>query len=304
MEYNLQKLKNYDKIHHLRMRDISDFVSSNVAENKYDVIKFAFDQTNGRCLYCGKKLYILRKQKYVLSDDATIDHIIPVSCFGLTEQGNIALACKDCNIERQNETPERFYNTMYYDNRPVLYDTLNEFKEHLQVFYDEYERLNPRFFMLGYNVLYNQSSDLNVELHVSTTDNMLTDEIIIPVYKTTNADISSSTTLFPKLKQHINKLSLISNESKQKTFNNALDEVLKYLVDSGYATIDKMKTLTKNDIFSMKKDLQRNSTVSFKYIKKVIRLIQFSLELPVKKNEQGLKSEIEKYTKESVIFNA
>ena len=306
MKYPLQHLSSYDKEHHLRMRDVMDFVSTEMGEDKYSTNIFAFEQTQGRCLYCGKKLYVLRKDEYRLSTDATFDHLIPVSYFGIYERGNIAMACKECNTKRQTMTPERFYNEMCKKEQPVLFDTFPEFKECLTTFYNEYKRVNPRFFDLGYKVLY-KSSNLNVELHVSTTDNLVTNEIIIPVYKIGTADIhnkKNNAILFPKLKKHIEKLSSITNEDRKEKFSNAIYEWFNILNDNGFTSIDKIKTLSLHQINSFKKDIAQNHVSSLKLIYQAIKLTQYSLDLPLNADDKSLLVQVKTSCEGDVLFNA
>ena len=50
----------------------------------------------GICVYCGKK---------TPAEELTMDHIVPVSRGGTTSKGNVAPACKTCNIKKKQLLP-------------------------------------------------------------------------------------------------------------------------------------------------------------------------------------------------------
>jgi CRISPR/Cas system Type II protein with McrA/HNH and RuvC-like nuclease domain len=54
---------------------------------------FIEQNENAKCLYCDKNLTV---------DNATADHIIPISEGGNNCQVNLVVCCKDCNNERGN----------------------------------------------------------------------------------------------------------------------------------------------------------------------------------------------------------
>lgn len=53
-------------------------------------------QRERRCYYCQTPLTL---------KEATLDHIVPISCGGKTQKGNIAISCKSCNTEKKARTP-------------------------------------------------------------------------------------------------------------------------------------------------------------------------------------------------------
>jgi len=57
----------------------------------------------GRCLYCGIQCRVTKivPGKRQEPDKATIDHLTPKSMGGTNNFENLALACRDCNYERQ-----------------------------------------------------------------------------------------------------------------------------------------------------------------------------------------------------------
>ena len=55
--------------------------------------EFISGNTNPKCVYCGSKL---------TDDNATADHIIPISLGGNNTQVNLMVCCHNCNSERGN----------------------------------------------------------------------------------------------------------------------------------------------------------------------------------------------------------
>lgn len=51
-----------------------------------------------QCLWCG----------VTLSSDAHIDHIIPIARGGSSDPGNLAMACRDCNVQKKDMLPYEF----------------------------------------------------------------------------------------------------------------------------------------------------------------------------------------------------
>lgn len=55
--------------------------------------EFLTENRNSSCIYCGSKLH---------QENATADHIIPISEGGNNCQVNLVVCCKNCNNERGN----------------------------------------------------------------------------------------------------------------------------------------------------------------------------------------------------------
>jgi hypothetical protein len=63
--------------------------------------KFVKEHIDPKCLYCGTQL---------TDDNATTDHIIPISSGGNNAQVNLAVCCMNCNFERGNMDFYKFRN--------------------------------------------------------------------------------------------------------------------------------------------------------------------------------------------------
>jgi len=62
-------------------------------------------KTNGKCYYCGVKLYLKKKSHRPV---ITIDHYIPLSKGGFDDTANKVPACKKCNNAKGDLMPEDF----------------------------------------------------------------------------------------------------------------------------------------------------------------------------------------------------
>jgi 5-methylcytosine-specific restriction endonuclease McrA len=56
------------------------------------------------CYYC---------QKPLASDEATMDHIVPLSRGGYSSKGNIAVSCKPCNTRKKDSCPLAWTEGLY-----------------------------------------------------------------------------------------------------------------------------------------------------------------------------------------------
>jgi CRISPR/Cas system Type II protein with McrA/HNH and RuvC-like nuclease domain len=95
--------KNYKSVEIFRkkFKVLEDFVVIGLKYNGKNVKRrtvgfakeFIEQNQDARCLYCDSKLTI---------DNATADHIVPISEGGNNCQVNLVVCCKDCNNERGN----------------------------------------------------------------------------------------------------------------------------------------------------------------------------------------------------------
>lgn len=61
---------------------------------------------NGRCYWCGREtIRDMPIDGRLTALHATIDHVVPISLGG-KNNGNIVLACCECNTRRKNDPPE------------------------------------------------------------------------------------------------------------------------------------------------------------------------------------------------------
>ena len=79
-----------------------------------DRLKLVWKKTNGICAHCGKK---------TSSRQQTIEHYVPKSLGGGYDPRNLLPLCKNCNLDRGNETIDP---TVYYKFAPkdVIRDCL------------------------------------------------------------------------------------------------------------------------------------------------------------------------------------
>ncbi len=95
--------KNYKSVEIFRkkFKVLEDFVVIGLKYNGKNVKRrtagfakeFIEQNQDARCLYCDSKLTL---------DNATADHIVPISEGGNNCQVNLVVCCKDCNNERGN----------------------------------------------------------------------------------------------------------------------------------------------------------------------------------------------------------
>ncbi len=67
--------------------------------SKFD---YLFEYQDGKCFYCQKEM----------TNDATMDHVVPKSKGGKKSRKNIVLACRNCNSKKGNMPIEKFLLTL------------------------------------------------------------------------------------------------------------------------------------------------------------------------------------------------
>lgn len=91
----------YCEIHRKRFKHLEDFVVVGLKYNGKNVKRrtagfakeFVDSNKNSKCIYCSSKLTL---------DNATTDHIVPISEGGNNSQVNLIVCCESCNTERGN----------------------------------------------------------------------------------------------------------------------------------------------------------------------------------------------------------
>ena len=70
-------------------------------------------ETGGCCMYCGKNLSVA---------EATIDHIIPLSRGGYTEDENLTVCCYECNQNKETLYVKDFIALMNHHKQRAFYN--------------------------------------------------------------------------------------------------------------------------------------------------------------------------------------
>jgi 5-methylcytosine-specific restriction endonuclease McrA len=58
-----------------------------------------------RCAYCDRRLTI---------KTSTIDHVTPLDLGGVDDESNVVLACKSCNVAKDNLLPLNFFMSRHH----------------------------------------------------------------------------------------------------------------------------------------------------------------------------------------------
>ena len=115
--------------------------------NKVTQLKIDLYKDNNRCHYCDEKIYTF--------EDASLDHIIPVSKGGETNHHNCTISCKKCNTLKSDTNYDTFKSIVYDTTTRDRYWSLCEKKinnniridilyPHLKEKYREYEILKSK----------------------------------------------------------------------------------------------------------------------------------------------------------------
>lgn len=90
-----------------------------------DTLQIAIHISFGwKCLYCGRQFSIKDWKSY----DLTQDHIVPVKQGGKNHWGNLATACRKCNLSRGSKTIEEFCKLHDIDHDEVRRTLRNVFR--------------------------------------------------------------------------------------------------------------------------------------------------------------------------------
>ena len=122
------------------MRTLSDLYSQENCEDYNETREYATKFTQGRCLYCGKKLYTLNNGIPMFQPEVQYDHILPASIGGLFAKGNIVLACAKCNQEKNNMSLEQYYKLRFHKKLPILYSNIDNLMSAINVFAEPYRK--------------------------------------------------------------------------------------------------------------------------------------------------------------------
>lgn len=129
----------------MRTRQISDTVSKRFSERR--AVESLGLLNGGRCPYCGDEMFSLNKAgrwEKVEGVNFEWDHLIPASVLGLSVDGNICPACKDCNQLKSDMDPQRFFDKLLADpTKNTLYGSSEDFRKFLHEFSKPYRNNYP-----------------------------------------------------------------------------------------------------------------------------------------------------------------
>ena len=275
-------------------RDLSGRMSKQILNlnNSQDtyILKHAIDATEGRCFYCGRKLYVKKDDTYQFVKGTTIEHLIPVSKWGLFATGNIVIACNNCNSKRKNKPFLTFYREMHNTNKPTLYDTEEEFISALDKIQEPYKKEFPQLFAMGMKFLNNEVSNENVSVIVSYNDKGITHEVKLPlsssgvVSSKQNTVINDSTSVkessadIKKLMKHVMKMCPAAKQENRKSFERALNSVIEIFASMGFNNISQLRKAKPTTIIAVEKKIKKTKNVSLSKSLLVMSYLGIALE--------------------------
>lgn len=130
------------------VRVMSDSFSKQFCDTK-GAIKHAAVSTQGKCLYCGDKMYELLGDSPVFDSSIHYDHIYPASKMNLFEVGNVAISCEPCNLEKSNRLPMDYYDKRVAEGKPVLIEDRDLFENELERITEPYREKWPEHYSAG-----------------------------------------------------------------------------------------------------------------------------------------------------------
>lgn len=152
LDFNLSKFDTEYSFSSSRsiVRPLSDAFSRQFCSSKNDSIKYAVVQTEGKCLYCGDKMYEVDvKGVPRFRNNIHYDHIYPASRLNLFEIGNVAISCVDCNLEKSDRLPLEYYKLKEDLGQKVSFNSIEEFEQFLYEFSTPYREKWPKHYEAG-----------------------------------------------------------------------------------------------------------------------------------------------------------
>lgn len=132
----------------MRTRQISDTVLKRFSERR--AVESLGLINGGHCPYCGDKMFSLNKVgrwEKVEGVNFEWDHLIPASVLGLSVDGNICAACKDCNQLKSDMDPQAFFDKLLADpTKKTLYGSSEDFRKFFNEFSKPYRHNYPDAF--------------------------------------------------------------------------------------------------------------------------------------------------------------
>lgn len=127
------------------VRTLSDAFSKEHCDTKLAAL-YGAQFTEGKCLFCGRKNYVVVNGVPTFSNTIHYDHIYPASRFGLFEVGNVAIACETCNLAKSDRLPLEYYDIRAAENLSLLYYDREEFIDFLDRFTKPYQEKWPEYY--------------------------------------------------------------------------------------------------------------------------------------------------------------
>lgn len=218
---NGKGLGEFSRNNGLFRRVISNLIQNSVnPDNEKDTMEHAFKMTEGRCFFCGEKLYYtdMEGNKHLVKS-ANLDHIIPANVFGLLVKGNAALTCRDCNCSKSNIPAIEYFNLRYNARQITLYDTPKDFQDKLDEFYSEYSQSWPMMAMLNKQIENGDLTEISLETIIMCASVNPADksQFMIPVNYSPQGNAKfESNDLDSKSNHLINQLEIKRNEEIKK----------------------------------------------------------------------------------------
>lgn len=168
----------------LLIRTYSDMYSKQFCDMKAAQF-YAANATQGRCAYCGEKLYTYNNGKYEFHRGIHFDHIYPASRFGLFTEGNVALSCDTCNTSKGSQDPILYNDYRIKSGFPTLFGS-EEFEAWLKETQKPYLENYPEIAKISMGVITDPKAI--IEEHFSKVE--ITPGRDLPSYETSiNSDI-------------------------------------------------------------------------------------------------------------------
>lgn len=129
----------------MRTRQISDTVLKRFSERR--AVESLGLLNGGHCPYCGDKMFSLNtagRWEKIEGVNFEWDHLIPASVLGLSVDGNICPACKDCNQLKSDMDPQAFFDRLLADpTKNTIYGSSEDFRKFLHEFSKPYRDTYP-----------------------------------------------------------------------------------------------------------------------------------------------------------------
>lgn len=116
------------------------------AENKL----WSFNHVHGHCLYCGRELAKLVGKTWVKLPEVKLewDHLYPTSRWGLRTKGNFFPTCSECNGQKSDMMPVKYFRQRKIGLHGTFIDSEREFEEFIRELQIPYRERWPEHYAL------------------------------------------------------------------------------------------------------------------------------------------------------------